>query len=55
LRVSLPISLLDKANGVFGTSDLGKDHLTLFQTPPSLNGILRMRGEPEIVLIEVIE
>ena len=39
-RVFFPISPLDEGNGVFGTSDLGNNHLTLLQSPPGLNGIL---------------
>src|SRR3972149_11756969 len=49
--VSCSISSLNKGNRVLGASNLGKDHLTFLQTPSGLNGILWMRGKPEIVFV----
>ena len=55
LGVPLTISSLDEGDGVFGPADLRLNHLTFFQSPSRLDGILWMRGEPEIILIEVVE
>ena len=54
-RVSFPISLLNEIDGVLGAPELGKNHLAFLQPPSRLNGILRKRGEPEVVLVKMVK
>jgi hypothetical protein len=53
----IPSSVIpfNKAHRIFGTLDLGKNHLTFSQSPSGFNGILGMMRKPEIVPIKVIE
>src|SRR4030042_3921360 len=54
-RVSFTISLPDESNGIVGGASVRADHLTLLQSPTGLDGILRMRRKPKMILIDMIE
>jgi hypothetical protein len=54
-RIPFSIIPFNKAYRIFGTLNLGKNHLAFSQSPSGFNGILRMIRKPKIVLIEVIE
>ena len=54
-KVFFSVSSLDEGDGVLGTLNLGKNHLAFLQPPSRLNGILRKRGEPEVVLVEMVK
>jgi len=53
--VFFSIGPLNEGNGVLGTSNLGKNHLAFLQSPSGFNGIFWMWGEPEVVVIEMVE
>jgi hypothetical protein len=54
-RIPFSVSPFDEGHGILSASDLREDHVALLQPPTGLNRILRMRGKPKIVLIDVVE